>query len=66
MKKIPLTLIEIWGLASFIVISSECEDIRVFIISKLIAFASLGLCIIVARWMERKGIISWNKEDNEA
>lgn len=64
MKKTILTgLVCLWGMLSFIVIASECENFEAFVWSKIVGFVSLGLCMLVGRWMVKKG---WIELDNEA
>ena len=60
--------IGIWGIASLIYLSGEPIDdnmpLSTFCICKLAGFASLGLCLIVGKVLNRAGMFP-DMEDNE-
>ena len=62
-----LTMLFLWGLVSFLFLISEETPgtpipIGKFIIFKGLALASLVSCVLVGRWLHRKGILPDVKE----
>ena len=58
-----LTLLMLWGFASFLVLAGEDAPgepptpLREFLLIKAGALASFGLCFLVGRWLNRKGLL---------
>lgn len=54
-------LLFIWGMTSFIILISECNDLITFTFIKVLALFSLALCALIA-----KRVIVIREEDNQA
>lgn len=67
-KKTVLTVLFVWGILSFLVIAGERNpesslNILVFYVIKVLALASLILCICVGKRMHRAGKLPEDLDD---
>ena len=69
MKWVYMTVIVFWGLLSVILMcGEETPDhpltIGEFVVIKVAAVVSFGLCCVTARWLDSKGLLPEMKEED--
>jgi hypothetical protein len=69
MKWVYMTVIVFWGILSFILMCGEDTPdnpmtMLEFFELKVLAVVSFGLCLLTARWLDRKGLLPDMKEED--